>query len=235
MKDLIAFLAYGIWFFQSIAIDNPQLHTCVLDYHVTFAMYCELRSNILGRYVKEGSTVTVMGVVQRHENVLMIVPPPEPMTTGCQWSKFLLPATLEGIILKYEEPSKVDGIPLWSSFPFLIKDVLSGLIYLPVSTAEMSSKRTSRKTFGSKLRYRCTTNTRTMTTSSHISCARGFTSLLYLLRQRGSLFVTFFVLHGCKRYELSQQFVHDILGSGRIFLFFLFLSRYVDWCSREVD
>lgn len=75
-------------------------------------MYRELRSNILGRYVKEGSTVTVMGVVQRHENVLMIVPPPEPMTTGCQWSKFLLPATLEGIILKYEEPSKVDGIPL---------------------------------------------------------------------------------------------------------------------------
>ena len=59
-----------------------------------------------------------------------------------------------------------------------------------------------------------------MTTSSHISCARGFTSLLYLLRQRGSLFVTFFVLHGCKRYELSQQFVHDILGSGRILFFY---------------
>ncbi|KAG0579165.1 hypothetical protein KC19_4G078000 [Ceratodon purpureus] len=63
-------------------------------------------------YVKEGSTVTVMGVVQRHENILMLVPPPEPMSTGCQWPKFILPATLEGIILKSEEPSKVDGVPV---------------------------------------------------------------------------------------------------------------------------
>lgn len=63
-------------------------------------------------YVKEGSTVTVMGVVQRHENILMLVPPPEPMSTGCQWPKFILPATLEGIILRSEEPSKADGIPV---------------------------------------------------------------------------------------------------------------------------
>ena len=56
--------------------------------------------------------MTVMGVVQRHENILMLVPPPEPMSTGCQWEKFILPATLEGIILKSEEPSKVDGIPV---------------------------------------------------------------------------------------------------------------------------
>jgi hypothetical protein len=40
----------------------------------------------------------------------------------------LLPATLEGIILKYEEPSKVDGIPLWSSFPFLRKFCLDSSI-----------------------------------------------------------------------------------------------------------
>ncbi|XP_024389940.1 uncharacterized membrane protein At1g16860 [Physcomitrium patens] len=63
-------------------------------------------------YVKEGSTVTVMGVVQRHENILMLVSPPDPMSTGCQWSKFILPATLEGIILRSEEPSKADGIPV---------------------------------------------------------------------------------------------------------------------------
>ncbi|KEH31327.1 ubiquitin-specific protease family C19 protein [Medicago truncatula] len=35
-------------------------------------------------YIKEGSTVSVMGVVHRNDNVLMIVPPPEPLTTGCQ-------------------------------------------------------------------------------------------------------------------------------------------------------
>lgn len=71
-----------------------------------------LKCWISGSYVKEGSTVTVMGVVQRHENVLMIVPPPVPMSTGCQWSKLLLPSTMEGIILRSEEPAKVDGIPL---------------------------------------------------------------------------------------------------------------------------
>lgn len=56
-------------------------------------------------YIKEGSTVSVMGVVQRNDSVLMIVPPPEPVSTGCQWGKFLLPASLEGIILKCEDTS----------------------------------------------------------------------------------------------------------------------------------
>ncbi|CAK9196164.1 unnamed protein product [Sphagnum jensenii] len=63
-------------------------------------------------HVKEGSTVTVMGVVQRHENVLMIVPPPGPVSTGCQWNKALLPASMEGLMLRCEEVTKVDGIPL---------------------------------------------------------------------------------------------------------------------------
>ncbi|KAL1320326.1 hypothetical protein AAHE18_14G049100 [Arachis hypogaea] len=35
-------------------------------------------------YIKEGSTVSVMGVVRRHDNVLMIVPSTEPVSTGCQ-------------------------------------------------------------------------------------------------------------------------------------------------------
>ncbi|KAJ7525005.1 hypothetical protein O6H91_17G032000 [Diphasiastrum complanatum] len=63
-------------------------------------------------YIKEGNTVTVLGVVQRHENLLMIVPPPEPVSTGCQWGKFLLPAYTEGLVIRSEETSKVDGIPL---------------------------------------------------------------------------------------------------------------------------
>eukprot|EP01018_Ginkgo_biloba_P026587 Gb_33458 [translate_table: standard] len=63
-------------------------------------------------YIKEGSTVSVMGVVQRNDNVLMIVPPPEPVSTGCQWGKFLLPASLEGIVLRCEDTSKVDVIPV---------------------------------------------------------------------------------------------------------------------------
>ncbi|XP_051114415.1 uncharacterized membrane protein At1g16860-like [Andrographis paniculata] len=61
-------------------------------------------------YVKEGSTVSVMGVVQRNENVLMIVGPPEPLSTGCQWSKCLFPGSLEGIVLRCEDTSKMDVI-----------------------------------------------------------------------------------------------------------------------------
>ncbi|XP_054779789.1 uncharacterized membrane protein At1g16860-like isoform X2 [Prosopis cineraria] len=63
-------------------------------------------------YIKEGSTVSVMGVVQRNENVLMIVPPSEPITTGCQWSKCIFPASLEGIVLRCEDTSKNDVIPV---------------------------------------------------------------------------------------------------------------------------
>ncbi|KAL8217333.1 hypothetical protein R6Q57_020706 [Mikania cordata] len=63
-------------------------------------------------YIKEGSTVSVMGVVQRNENVLMIVPPTEAFTTGCQWTKCMLPGSLEGIVLRCEDASKVDVIPV---------------------------------------------------------------------------------------------------------------------------
>ncbi|KAK9697171.1 hypothetical protein RND81_08G019700 [Saponaria officinalis] len=63
-------------------------------------------------YIKEGSTVSIMGVVQRNDNVLMIVPPAEPFPTGCQWSKCILPASLDGIVLRCEDTSKVDVIPV---------------------------------------------------------------------------------------------------------------------------
>lgn len=63
-------------------------------------------------YIKEGSTVTVMGVVQRTDNVLMIVPPPEPVSTGCQWSSLFLPANLSGIVLLCQDSSKDDVIPV---------------------------------------------------------------------------------------------------------------------------
>ncbi|EXB82934.1 hypothetical protein L484_003795 [Morus notabilis] len=63
-------------------------------------------------YIKEGSTVSVMGVVQRNDNVLMIVPPSEPLTTGCQWAQCIFPASLEGIVLRCEDASKNDVIPV---------------------------------------------------------------------------------------------------------------------------
>ncbi|KAI7747081.1 hypothetical protein M8C21_002517 [Ambrosia artemisiifolia] len=63
-------------------------------------------------YIKEGSTVSVMGVVQRHNNVLMIVPPSEPVPVGCQWTRCLLPVNLEGIVLRCDDSSKLDVIPV---------------------------------------------------------------------------------------------------------------------------
>ncbi|TVU15841.1 hypothetical protein EJB05_39382 [Eragrostis curvula] len=63
-------------------------------------------------YIKEGSTVSVMGVVKRNENVLMIVPPPEPISTGCQWAKCILPTNLDGLVLRCEDTSNIDVIPV---------------------------------------------------------------------------------------------------------------------------
>ncbi|MFS7934801.1 putative membrane protein [Helianthus anomalus] len=63
-------------------------------------------------YIKEGSTVSVMGIVQRHNNVLMIVPPSDPVPVGCQWTRCLLPVNLEGIVLRCDDSSKLDVIPV---------------------------------------------------------------------------------------------------------------------------
>ncbi|KAK1291997.1 putative membrane protein [Acorus calamus] len=46
-------------------------------------------------YIKEGNTVTVMGVLHRHENVLMIIPPSEPRSTGIQWKRCLFPTHMK--------------------------------------------------------------------------------------------------------------------------------------------
>ncbi|XP_076907581.1 putative membrane protein At1g16860 [Bidens hawaiensis] len=63
-------------------------------------------------YIKEGSTVSVMGVVRRHDNVLMIVPPTDPISTGCQWACGLFPTYVEGLVLKCDESQNADVIPV---------------------------------------------------------------------------------------------------------------------------
>ncbi|KAL3521902.1 hypothetical protein ACH5RR_014736 [Cinchona calisaya] len=62
--------------------------------------------------IKEGSTVSIMGTVSRHDNVLMIVPPTEPISTGCQWTKCLLPTYIEGLVLTCDESQTGDVIPV---------------------------------------------------------------------------------------------------------------------------
>ncbi|KAJ8775427.1 hypothetical protein K2173_023192 [Erythroxylum novogranatense] len=63
-------------------------------------------------YIKEGSTVSVMGVVRRHDNVLMIIPPQEPESTGCQWFHCLLPTYVEGLILTCDDNQDSDVVPV---------------------------------------------------------------------------------------------------------------------------
>ncbi|XP_021730814.1 uncharacterized membrane protein At1g16860-like [Chenopodium quinoa] len=63
-------------------------------------------------YVKEGSTVSVLGIVRRHENILMIVPPSEPLSTGCQWLRCLLPMYVEGLVLHCEDNQDSEVVPV---------------------------------------------------------------------------------------------------------------------------
>ncbi|KAB2078471.1 hypothetical protein ES319_A06G165300v1 [Gossypium barbadense] len=63
-------------------------------------------------YIKEGSTVSVMGVVRRHDNLLMIAPPSEPISIGCQGSRCLLPTYVEGLILTCDENQNAEVVPV---------------------------------------------------------------------------------------------------------------------------
>lgn len=63
-------------------------------------------------YIKEGSTVSVMGVVRRHDNVLMIVPPREAVSVGCRWMQCIVPTYTEGLILTCEDAQSDDVIPV---------------------------------------------------------------------------------------------------------------------------
>ncbi|KAG8391979.1 hypothetical protein BUALT_Bualt01G0243700 [Buddleja alternifolia] len=50
-------------------------------------------------YIKEGSCVSVIGVLHKSKDAVMIVQPHEVISTGCLWSKLLLPADVEGVII----------------------------------------------------------------------------------------------------------------------------------------
>lgn len=50
-------------------------------------------------YIQEGSTVTVVGIVRRNNEMTTIVQPPEVISTGCLWQKLFLPVDIDGLIL----------------------------------------------------------------------------------------------------------------------------------------
>ncbi|KAK4379160.1 hypothetical protein RND71_001022 [Anisodus tanguticus] len=51
------------------------------------------------RYIKEGSSLSVFGILQRSSDVMVVTPPQELISTGCLWKKLLLPVDVDGLIL----------------------------------------------------------------------------------------------------------------------------------------
>ncbi|XP_068651377.1 uncharacterized membrane protein At1g16860-like [Aristolochia californica] len=62
-------------------------------------------------YIKEGCSLTVMGVLTRNNGVPVIVQPPEPFSMGCLWKKFLLPSDIDALILKLTDRSGSETAP----------------------------------------------------------------------------------------------------------------------------
>ncbi|XP_020084484.1 uncharacterized membrane protein At1g16860-like isoform X2 [Ananas comosus] len=56
-------------------------------------------------YIKEGRSLTVMGILSIKSGVLMIIPPAEPISTGCLLKNFLLPVDFDGLLLKISDPN----------------------------------------------------------------------------------------------------------------------------------
>ncbi|PSS26256.1 hypothetical protein CEY00_Acc07549 [Actinidia chinensis var. chinensis] len=50
-------------------------------------------------YVKEGTYLSVIGMLQRSNDAVTIVQPRELISTGCLWKKLLLPIDIDGLIL----------------------------------------------------------------------------------------------------------------------------------------
>ncbi|KAF7154150.1 hypothetical protein RHSIM_Rhsim01G0176900 [Rhododendron simsii] len=50
-------------------------------------------------YVKEGNSVSVIGMLNRSDDTATIVQPPELISTGCLWRNMLLPVDVDGLIL----------------------------------------------------------------------------------------------------------------------------------------
>lgn len=66
------------------------------------------------RYVQEGSCVTVIGMLHRNNDIVMIIQPPEAISTGCLWQKLLLPVDIDGLILRASQlagPVNQETIP----------------------------------------------------------------------------------------------------------------------------
>jgi hypothetical protein len=49
--------------------------------------------------------LSVIGILSKKDGDLMILPPPEPISTGCVFLSFLLPTYFDGIVLRLVDRS----------------------------------------------------------------------------------------------------------------------------------
>ncbi|XP_047070189.1 uncharacterized membrane protein At1g16860-like [Lolium rigidum] len=56
-------------------------------------------------YIREGMRLSVIGILSKKNEDLMILPPREPVSTGCVLLSFLLPAYFDGIVLRLVDKS----------------------------------------------------------------------------------------------------------------------------------
>ncbi|KAG0500163.1 hypothetical protein HPP92_000235 [Vanilla planifolia] len=54
-------------------------------------------------YIKEGSTMSILGTLKSHQNLVIIDPPEEVSSTGWQWRRCFIPMHVEGLILIGDE------------------------------------------------------------------------------------------------------------------------------------
>ncbi|KAK2650004.1 hypothetical protein Ddye_017493 [Dipteronia dyeriana] len=50
-------------------------------------------------YIQEGSSVTVIGMLHKNNDVMTIVAPPQLISTGCLWPRLLFPVDIDGLVL----------------------------------------------------------------------------------------------------------------------------------------
>lgn len=62
-------------------------------------------------YIKEGSSVSVIGMLHRNSDAVTIVQPPQLMSTGCLWRKLLVPVDIDGLILGLTEMTDIESHP----------------------------------------------------------------------------------------------------------------------------
>ncbi|KAK9226090.1 hypothetical protein WN943_011137 [Citrus x changshan-huyou] len=56
-------------------------------------------------YVQEGSSVIVVGMLYKDNDLLMIVQPPQPISTGCLFQRLLFPVDVDGLVLGISDSS----------------------------------------------------------------------------------------------------------------------------------